>query len=205
MWTWPRELHTRRPGGPLITLRPLERRDRTNWRDLRERNSAWLQPWESTPPRAVPVVPHFGRMRRSYDRAAKEGRLVPFVIDVEGALVGQMHLFDMQWGARCSGSAGYWLDERATGQGIATWALAMAMDFGLTHVGLHRIEVNIRPENTASLAVAQRLALPEEGIRRSLMYVDGAWRNHRCFAMVADDEWAGSLVRRLRAVTPPTT
>ncbi|MGB7449164.1 MAG: GNAT family protein [Ornithinimicrobium sp.] len=198
MWTWPRELHARQPDGPLITLRPLQRGDRGAWRDLRTRNTRWLQPWESTPPHGVPVMPSFRQLRRSYDRGAEQGRLVPFVIDVEEVLVGQMHLFDLQWGPRCSGSAGYWLDERATGQGIATWALAMAMDFGLTDVGLHRIEVNIRPENAKSLAVAARLRLPEEGLRRSLMHVDGAWRDHRCFALVADDAEAGGLVRLLR-------
>jgi ribosomal-protein-alanine N-acetyltransferase len=197
MWTWPRELRARQPDGPLITLRPLRRSDRVAWRDLRARNARWLRPWESTPPNGVPVMPSFRQLRRSYDRGAEHGRLVPFVIDVEGVLVGQMHLFDLAWGPRCSGSAGYWLDERATGQGIATWALAMALDFGLTDVGLHRIEVNIRPENTKSLAVAARLRLPEEGVRRSLMHVDGAWRDHRCFAVVADDPEAGRLVRLL--------
>ncbi len=199
MWTWPHELRTRQPGGPLITLRPLGRGDRVHWRDLRSRNAGWLRPWESTPPAGITDSPSFRRLRRSYDRGAEEGKIVPFVIDVDGALVGQMHLFDLQWGPRCSGSAGYWLDERVTGRGIATWALAMAMDYGLTDVGLHRIEVNIRPENASSLAVARRLSLPEEGIRRSLMHVDGAWRDHRCFALVANDEAAGSLVRRLRA------
>ncbi|MGB3258720.1 MAG: GNAT family protein [Ornithinimicrobium sp.] len=201
MWTWPHELRTRQPQGPLITLRPLRRVDRVPWRDLRARNARWLQPWESTPPAGINVSPSFRRLRRSYDRGAEEGKLVPFVIDVEGVLVGQMHLFDLQWGPRCSGSAGYWLDEKATGQGIATWALAMVLDYGLGDVGLHRIEVNIRPENARSLAVAHRLALPEEGLRRSLMHVDGAWRDHRCFAVVAEDEAAGSLVQRLRAST----
>lgn len=198
MWTWPHEVQTRQGGGPLVTLRPLRRDDRHQWQDLRSRNRAWLQPWESTPPGGVQSVPSFRRLRRTYDRAAAEARLVPFVIDVDGALVGQMHLFDVQWGSRCSGSAGYWLDQRATGRGIATWALAMVLDYGLTEVGLHRIEVNIRPENTASLAVAQRLGLPEEGLRRSLMHVDGQWRDHRCFAVVREDPLSGSLVRRLR-------
>ncbi|MGB5952797.1 MAG: GNAT family protein [Ornithinimicrobium sp.] len=198
MWTWPHHIQTRQPGGPLITLRPLQRDDKRCWQDLRSRNRAWLQPWESTPPAGLQSVPSFRRLRRTYDKAAGEGRLVPFVIDVDGAPVGQMHLFDIQWGSRCSGAAGYWLDQGVTGRGIATWALAMALDYGLTDVGLHRIEVNIRPENTASLAVAGRLGLPEEGLRRSLMHVDGQWRDHRCFAVVQGDPLAGSLVRRLR-------
>ena len=130
--------------------------------------------------------------------------MLPFVIDVEGQLVGSMHLFDLLWGSRGTGSAGYWLDRRATGQGFATWALALLIDHALLEVGLHRVEVAIRPDNERSLAVVQRLALPEEGVRRGHMYVDGRWRDHRCYAVVAEDLRAGGLapgglVRRLRS------
>lgn len=198
MWTWPTEVQAVQPGGRTVTLRPLRRSDRGPWESMRARNAGWLRPWESTLPGGTEASPPFTRLRRSYDRAAREGRLVPFVIDAGSGPVGQMHLFEIQWGSRWSASAGYWLDRAATGQGLATWALALAIDHGLTQVGLHRIEVNVRPDNAASLAVVRRLGLAQEGLRRGLIHVDGDWRDHLTFAITADDPEAGSLVAGLR-------
>ncbi|SOC53994.1 GNAT family N-acetyltransferase [Ornithinimicrobium cerasi] len=206
-WAWPVTLRTVLPGGRLLTLRPLERADRAAWEEVRARNDAWLAPWESLAPGEGRGVTPFGRLRRGFDRAARDGAVLPFVVVVDGTLVGSMHLFDVMWGSRRTGSAGYWLDRDATGHGYATWALALLVDHALLGVGLHRVEVNIRPENTASLAVVRRLAIPEEAVRRGLMHVDGAWRDHRCFAVVAEDLQpggyaVGGLVELLRATGP---
>ena len=202
-WRWPATPRTVLPSGQVLTLRPLGRADRTAWEPLRRRNAAWLSPWEATAPGEAAVPTSFSRLRRNLDRAAREAAMLPFVIDVDGGLVGQMQLFDVVWGSRASGWAGYWLDEGSTGRGYATWALATLVDHALLSAGLHRVDVGIRPENTASLAVVGRLGLPEEGLRRGLMHVDGAWRDHRCFAVVAEDLTpggyaVGGLVERLR-------
>lgn len=186
-WSWPVHLRHVRPDGRHLTLRPLTRQDRVEWEGVRARNAAWLQPWESTVP-GPPTAPlSFGQLRRGLDRAARDGLALPFVIDVDGRIAGQVQLFDVLWGARRSATAGYWLAREATGHGFATWALAALLDHALLEVGLHRVEVSIRPENTASLRVVERLALPEEGRQRGFMHVDGAWRDHRSFAVLAED------------------
>ncbi|MFT6713977.1 MAG: ribosomal-protein-alanine N-acetyltransferase [Planctomycetota bacterium] len=43
-------------------------------------------------------------------------------------------------------------------------ALAQAIDFAFGQADLHRLEANIMPENTASLAVAKSLGFHREGI-----------------------------------------
>lgn len=197
MIVWPTRLLATQPGGRVITLRPLERADRRDWERIRSEDAAWLQPWEATIPRGVEPPLPFPRLRRALHRAARQGRALPFAIDVDGELVGQMHLFDIAWGSRWTGTAGYWLASSATGHGTATWALAMLIDHALSEVGLHRVEVNIRPENTTSLAVVRRLHLPEEGMRRGLVHVDGAWRDHLTFAITRPELPEGGLVGRL--------
>lgn len=198
MTRWPATVRAVQPGGATIVLRPLARRDKAAWARLRVRNEAWLRPWEATIPARLPE-PHlsFGQLRRGLDRGAREGRLLPFVVEADGELVGQMHLFDIVWGPRCTGTAGYWLDRAATGRGLATWALAMLVDFALHDYGLHRVEVNIRPENTHSLAVVRRLGLRDEGQRAGLVHVDGAWRDHRSFAITAEELTDRTLVGEL--------
>ncbi len=202
-WRWPVSRRTVLPSGRLLTLRPLERSDREAWESVRRRNEAWLSRWESTVPGEVRRPLSFRQLRRGLDLAARDGVLLPFVIDVDDQIVGQMQLFDISWGSRATGWAGYWLDEASTGRGYATWALATLVDHALLSAGLHRVEVGIRPENSASLAVVQRLGMPEEGLRRGLMHVEGAWRDHRCFAVLADDlrpggYAEGGLVEHLR-------
>ena len=46
-----------------------------------------------------------------------------------------------------SAHAGYWVDRRVAGRGIIPTALALAVDHCFLTVGLHRIEINIRPED----------------------------------------------------------
>lgn len=206
MSRWPTRLQARLPGGSLLTLRPLLRGDRARWQQLRTRNRDWLRPWEATLPYGTDPRLTFSQLRRGLDRSAREGRALPFVIDDGSGVVGQMHLFDVVWGPRCTGTAGYWLDTEATGRGLATWSLAMLIDHALTDYGLHRVEVNIRPENRSSLAIVQRLGLRDEGDRPGLVHVDGQWRDHRSFAVTVEDLAGGSLVDVLarRAPHSPT-
>lgn len=196
--TWPVRLEEVRPDGVEIVLRGLTRADRARWVELRQSNLDWLRPWEATAPTGPEEQLRFARLRRVLDRAAREGRVLPFMIEVDGVLEGQMQLFDIVWGSRWTASAGYWLDQRATGRGIAAWSLAMVIDHALHDVGLHRVEVAIRPENAASLAVARRLGLPDEGPRAGLVHVDGQWRDHREFAITQEQLGSERLVDRLR-------
>ncbi len=54
------------------------------------------------------------------------------------------------------------------GRGVMPTAVALAADHCFTALGLHRIEVNIRPENAASLRVVEKLGFREEGTRAAL-------------------------------------
>jgi ribosomal-protein-alanine N-acetyltransferase len=186
----------RRVGGAPVILRPLHGKDRRQWEALRAENSEWLRPWEATSPLPAVTGLAFRQVVRHFDREAAEGRLQPFVIETDGLLVGQMHLFGIAWGSLRSASAGYWVTESMAGQGIAPFALAAVCDHAFLVLGLHRVEVNIRPENTASLRVVEKLGFREEGLRRRYLHIDGEWRDHRSFAMTSEDLGVSSLVER---------
>ena len=99
--------------------------------------------------------------------------------------------------------AGYWVDSRDAGQGIIPTALALVVDHAFGAGGLHRIEVNIRPENQASRRVVEKLGFREEAYHPRYLHIDGAWRDHLGYAMTTEDVSAegGLLARwhRLRA------
>ena len=60
---------------------------------------------------------------------------------------------------------GYWIGQSHAGRGIVPTAVAMATDYCLGTLGLHRMEINIRPENAASLRVVEKLGFRDEGLR----------------------------------------
>ncbi len=186
-----------RNGRSPVILRPLRGKDRGEWETLRAQNLEWLRPWEATAPERTAVGRMgFRHLVRQFDREAAAGRLQPFVIETEGRLVGQMHLFGIAWGSLRSASAGYWVAKSVAGQGIMPLALAAACDHAFIGLGLHRVEVNIRPENTASLRVVEKLGFRDEGLRWRYLHIAGEWRDHRSFALTREDLGSASLVER---------
>ena len=66
-------------------------------------------------------------------------------------------------------------------------AVALVLDHLLGPVGLHRVEINVRPDNERSLALCRGLGLREEGLRRGYMHISGAWADHVSFAALAEE------------------
>ena len=187
---WPVELRE----GP-VSLRPLRRRDAKRWRAVRSTNIAWLAPWEATHPEAGEAAPSFTQMVRAFTREAKAGRMLPFAVILDGELVGQLTVAGITWGSLRSGHIGYWVDRSVAGRGVIPTAVALAADHCFFTVGLHRVEVNIRPENQASLRVAQKLGFRPEGIRRRFLHIDGDWRDHATFALTREEVPDGLMPR----------
>ena len=82
-------------------------------------------------------------------------------------------------------------------------AVALAVDHCFRTVGLHRIEVCIRPENAPSRRVVEKLGFRSEGLRPRYLHIDGAWRDHLIYALTAEEVPDG-LLRRWRRVRPGT-
>jgi ribosomal-protein-alanine N-acetyltransferase len=191
---WPATLRSGRVG-----LRPIARGDRAAWVEVRARNAGWLAPWEATPPREAGPPMSFGTMVRSLRRQARNGTLLPFVVTYDDRMVGQLTVGGITYGSLCSAHIGYWVDQRVAGRGVMPTAVALATDHCFTALGLHRVEVNIRPENSASLRVVEKLGFREEGTRVAFLHIAGAWRDHRSFALTAEEVPRG-LLRRWHGV-----
>ena len=185
-----------------VALRPLTTRDAAAWREARVRNAGWLRPWEPTNPETPLYQSNLGpymAMIRTMRREARRGLTLPWVITFDGKFAGQLTVGNIIWGSARTAAVGYWIDQKFAGHGVTPTALAMAMDHCFFVVGLHRVEATIRPENRASRRVVEKLGFLEEGIRRRCLHVDGAWRDHICYAMTSEDA-ADGLLPRWRSV-----
>ena len=181
-----------------VMLRPVRIRDARPWRDSRVRNADWLRPWEPTNPE-TPLyrssVGPYVAMARTMRREARQGQALPWSVLYGGQFAGQLTVGSILWGSARSGQVGYWIDERAAGRGVIPTALAMAIDHCFFVVGLHRVEASIRPENHASRRVVEKLGFHEEGLRRRYLHINGAWRDHLCYAITIEDVPGGLLPR----------
>jgi ribosomal-protein-alanine N-acetyltransferase len=179
-----------------VTLRPVSRSDAPAWREIRARNAEWLRPWDATvPPGGDSRPTSYPALVRRLRRMAREGTTLPFALEVEGNFAGQVTVNNIVRGSAQFASLGYWIDQRYAGRGIMPRAVAMAIDHCFTTVGLHRIEICIRPENINSLRIVEKLGLTEVGLAPRFLHIDGAWRDHRIFAVTIEECPGGMLAR----------
>jgi [ribosomal protein S5]-alanine N-acetyltransferase len=176
----------------------LRRRDAAEWCRLRLANEAWLTPWEPSSPvpwrtRHTPTA--YRAMRRAVTHRARVGTSVPFAIRVDGRLAGQVTIDNIVRGAMRSGHLGYWIDRAVAGRGMASLAVALVCDHAFGSVGLHRLQADIRPENLPSQRLVERLGFRREGLLRRYLDIDGDWRDHVSYALLAEDNPAGVLTR----------
>jgi len=198
------------PGWPAVLrdgsviLRPYRGGDARAWSTLRRQNEDWLAKWEPTLGAdwyEMNSTMSYRSLFRELRRTGRQGTAMPFAVWYEEGqherMVGQLSLGNIVRRAFCSAYAGYWVDSEFAGRGIIPTALALAVDHAFRYGGLHRIEVNIRPENTPSRRVVEKLGFREEALHRRYLHIDGAWRDHVGYAVTSEDLAAeGGLLSR---------
>lgn len=183
--------------GPVV-VRPLRYSDAAAWREVRRANRDWLSPWEATAPGQPlpePSLVTFATTVSRLRRQAARGRALPMAMAFEGRFVGQLTVGGIVRGATSTAYVGYWIDQRFAGRGITSNALALVVDHCFGAVGLDRVEANVRPENSRSRRVVERLGFRVDGLRPRFLYIDGDWRDHICYALTPQDVPEGLLAR----------
>lgn len=179
-----------------ISLRLLRMRD---WKQIEKINLQyrdWFRQWEATNPTGPAYFDYRASVRNSM-RQLNEQTAIPLVIEYHGKLVGQLTVSNILHGSVSGAFIGYWISPEVAGKGIMPISVALAIDYMFNVVGLHRIEIDIRPENAASLRVVEKLGLRFEGTKKGFIHINNAWRDHSVFAITYDEVPNGLLNRYL--------
>ncbi|MSO97102.1 MAG: N-acetyltransferase [Rhodospirillaceae bacterium] len=109
----------------------------------------------------------------------------------DDALLGVININDVIFGGLRSGSLGYYIAADFARRGYMSEGLSLVLDRAFTDLKLHRLEANVQPGNAASLGLIQRLGFHKEGFSPGYLQIDGVWRDHERWAILAE-EWLGA-------------
>lgn len=105
-----------------------------------------------------------------------------------GGVVGVVNLMEIVANPFFQGAyLGYYGMAAPAGRGLMTEAVGLATAHAFEALGLHRLEANTQPGNTRSIALVKRLGFRLEGFSPCYLRVDGEWRDHERWALLADE------------------
>jgi ribosomal-protein-alanine N-acetyltransferase len=153
--------------GPELVRAHIESRD-------------YHQPWVTAFTDAAQFAAWFARVDSE--------RMMSFVArHREGGIVGLCTLSEIVRGRFQSAYLGFHGMVAFGGQGLMTEAVKLTIKHAFGPVGLHRLEANIQPDNSRSIALVRRLAFTKEGYSRDYLHIGGRWRDHERWALLASD------------------
>jgi [ribosomal protein S5]-alanine N-acetyltransferase len=182
-----------RSGGPVlmgngVVLRHPLASDYEAWARLREESRSHLQPWEPTWGPDELTRSSFRRRLSRYAQEIREDRGYPYwILSTSGQILGGCTLSNVRRGVSQTASLGYWMGAGHAGQGRMTAGVAALLTHAFGTLGLHRVEAACLPSNEASRRVLAKSGFTEEGFARRYLKIDGEWRDHLLFAILAED------------------
>ncbi|MER7461343.1 GNAT family protein [Streptomyces sp. NPDC097981] len=181
--------------GEHVGLRPFRLADGPEFTARVNESRDLHHPWLSPPATVEEYEPYAARL---IEGASRAGFLV--CERGTGAIAGFVNINNIVLGAFECGALGYGAFAHAAGQGHMREALGLVVAHALAPereggLGLHRLEANIQPGNTASLALVRGAGFRLEGFSPDFLFVDGAWRDHERWAITAEMAGPGAADR----------
>jgi len=140
------------------------------------------RPWVFAPSNHEEFEAYLDRIR--------SGRTIPFLVrrKSDAHLTGVVNVSEPVMGVFRSAYLGFYAFAGFERQGYMTEGVALVLDRAFSELGFNRLEANIQPGNTASAALVSRLGFRKEGFSPGYLFIDGAWRDHDRWAILAE-EW----------------
>lgn len=119
----------------------------------------------------------------------------------DGAIAGVLNLTEIVRGPLQAANLGYYVFAPHAGQGYMREGVQLVLARAFVTLGLHRVEANVQPSNTASLRLVLASGFRCEGYAPRLVYIAGRWRDHVRFAIDLET-WKRRVTRALARPRP---
>lgn len=180
---------------PRVVVRVPSPSDETAFIAAARASRALHRAWVRAPSSPTEFHAYVARYA-SGDPAATDTALVALRAD-DGAPVGVFNFSNIVRGAFRSAYLGYYAFAPLAGHGYMSEAMALVLDHAFGPLKLHRVEANVQPDNTRSIALVERIGYTREGYSRRYIKIAGRWRDHVRYAMLAED-WMAKRPRGAR-------
>jgi ribosomal-protein-alanine N-acetyltransferase len=183
------------PRGERVRLRRPRGTDRDAFLEAARRSRRLHGPWVN-PPRTPDAF-------EAYVRRARGPRQAGFLIvrNDDDAIVGVANLSEIVRGAFHSAFLGYYAFTPHARKGYLREGIGLVAAHAFGPMGLHRINANVRPENAGSTALLRACGFRLEGASPRYLDLDGAWRDHRAWVLLADGPPEDEVLARAGEVT----
>jgi ribosomal-protein-alanine N-acetyltransferase len=155
--------------------------------DLVVRNRADLEAVD--PPRPEEFYTESGQRDR-IDRlmaARADDTLRFWTIRVDGRIAGDIGITGIERGPFQSAHLGYLVDTNYRGRGVASAAVALAVQHAFGEMRLHRLDAGVLTTNIASQRVLLKSGFELLGLARAYLFIAGEWRDNLIYQMIGAD------------------
>jgi ribosomal-protein-alanine N-acetyltransferase len=185
--------------GELVHVRHPGSGDREQFLARATASERLHQPWVYPPLDDDAFAEYLRRLRRADDAGFLVCR------NDDRAIAGVVNLNQIFLGNFRNAYLGYYLFTPFEGNGLMTEGVRLVMRHAFGPLGLHRLEANIQPANTASIALVKRLGFRREGLSPRYLKIGARWRDHERWAVLSDEAFIAETARRTRSAPDPTS
>ena len=169
------------PASERIVLRHLGYSDRDEFLAMVEASRELHRPWAYPPHRP-------DQFDELVARCGHDDSLCLLACDAgSGAIAGVFTVSQIVRGAFQSAFLGYYASAGFAGRGYMREAIGLVLDHSFGPLALHRLEANIQPTNTRSIALARSAGFRLEGYSPRYLLIGGQWRDHERYALTVDE------------------
>lgn len=166
-----------------VELCPLALADQDEFCALVTASAQLHHPWMQ-----LPTTPQeFQDWMHRFDDGTNLGFLIR--IRDTGVAAGTININSIIRGRYQGASIGYAAFAPSAGKGYMAEGITVTVRHAFDRLRLHRLEAQIQPGNTASVALVKRLGFRYEGMSPDYLFIDGAWRDHERWSITATSPW----------------
>ncbi len=146
--------------------------------------------WDPVRPESFWELPAVAARLHAQTEDSRAGRALCLCLSDKNdpeRVIGMVNLRNIIRGALLSAHVGYGLAPDAVGYGYMTEAVGRVVEIAFDELGLHRVEANVMPRNTSSLAVVERAGFEREGVSPRYLRICGRWEDHVRFARLNEE------------------